>query len=104
MLKLIFFVLMIFMNFFSSITFADDVQFFDDEYIVTINDKKGLCNKNGNCSYNPIYKDIIPKYSRYLIFQVSDNNYFLIDSKKDTKPAIRRAEYISEDWIYFQNF
>lgn len=68
--------------------------------IIRVNDKYGLKNKHGNYEYNPIYSDIIPLYSKYLIFKVSDDNYFMIDLENNTAPVIRRAEEIIEPNVY----
>ncbi len=82
----------------------DDVNYLaKNEFIVTLNGKKGICNSYGSCPYDIIYKNIIPLHGNYLIFQVSDNNYYLINSQKDTSPVIRRAEFISDNWIYYSN-
>ncbi len=82
----------------------DDIKYFaNNEFIVTLNEKKGVCNTNDACTYGIIFKNIIPVNSNYLIFQVSDDNYYLINRKKDTAPAIRRAEYISAEWEYYRN-
>ena len=80
----------------------DDIKYFgNNEFIVTINSKKGVCNTKGICPYSIIFKNIIPVNSNYLIFQVSDDNYYLINRQQDTAPAIRRAEFISDSWKYY---
>lgn len=82
----------------------DDIKYLaNNEFIVTLNEKKGVCHTNGTCPYSIIFKNIIPVNSNYLIFQVADDNYYLINRKKDTAPAIRRAEYISAEWEYYMN-
>ena len=49
----------------------DDVNYLaKNEFIVTLNGKKGICNSYGSCPYDIIYKNIIPLHGNYLIFQV----------------------------------
>lgn len=65
--------------------------------IITKGEKKGVVNSKGNIIYKPIYQDISIIRNRYIIFQVSEDNYYMIDTYRDSKPIIRRAEYISCD-------
>lgn len=70
--------------------------------IITKGEKKGVVNSKGNIIYKPIYQDISIIRNRYIIFQVSEDNYYMIDTYRDSKPIIRRAEYISPDFGHLE--